>query len=160
MSRLNGNSGSDYTDLLMELLPLLAVAFSLALMRGIVFVRRSYMQRNFFDTACNVVFSSALVAALSVGLVLCLPLMGIELSHEVELGMVVLVSAGGVKLVDALLRKRFGLHIVDPQDEGVLTAFYESLTPEQRACHKEKCPFYKDERTGGEHGDDKASAHS
>lgn len=128
MAQAEHDGGTTYIQLLLDVMPLLIIAFGLLVIRGLAYIRKSYLHRSFLDILCNVLFSSAVMAAFAVGVVLCLPLLGVEMTPTAELGLTVFLSAGGMKMFDAIIRKRFGLHVVDFRDGEFFQALY-NLVP-------------------------------
>ena len=139
--------GSSYLVLFLEVWPLLVVAFVIALAQGWRGVLHSYRHRNVTETAINIILSSAAMALIAVGVAWALPLVpfvGDDFRNDAMAmsGVVIMVSAVGMKGLDALLRKYAGLSVFNPLDEEHRREFYDKMTPEQRAAHIAKCPFF------------------
>lgn len=135
---------SAYINLLVELWPLIAGAFIIALYQGWHGVKRSYLHRDFFSIFFNILLSSAFMAIVAVSVTLCLPLFGFERSPDTDLGVTIFLSAGGMKLVDALIRWKSGYKFVDLMDSLDIIELHHTMTPEQREQHKKHCPFQED----------------
>lgn len=135
---------SAYINLLVELWPLIAGAFIIALYQGWHGVKRSYLHRDFFSIFFNILLSSAFMAIVAVSVTLCLPLFGFERSPDTDLGVTIFLSAGGMKLVDALIRWKSGYKVVDLMDSLDISELHRTMTPEQREQHKKQCPFQED----------------
>lgn len=135
---------SAYINLLVELWPLIAGAFIIALYQGWHGVKRSYLHRDFFSIFFNILLSSAFMAIVAVSVTLCLPLFGFERSPDTDLGVTIFLSAGGMKLVDALIRRKSGYKFVDLMDSLDISELHRTMTPEQREQHKKHCPFQED----------------
>lgn len=135
---------SAYINLLVELWPLIAGAFIIALYQGWHGVKRSYLHRDFFSIFFNILLSSAFMAIVAVSVTLCLPLFGFERSPDTDLGVTIFLSAGGMKLVDALIRWKSGYKFVDLMDSLDISELHHTMTPEQREQHKKHCPFQED----------------
>lgn len=135
---------SAYINLLVELWPLIAGAFIIALYQGWHGVKRSYLHRDFFSIFFNILLSSAFMAIVAVSVMLCLPLFGFERSPDTDLGVTIFLSAGGMKLVDALIRWKSGYKFVDLTDSLDISELHRTMTLEQREQHKKHCPFQED----------------
>ena len=141
--------GSSYLVLFLEVWPLLVVAFVIALAQGWRGVLHSYRHRNVTETAINIILSSAAMALIAVGVAWVLPLVpviGADISNDAAAmsGVVIMVSAVGMKGLDAFMRKYAGLSVFNPLDAEHRREFYDKMTPEQRVAHIAKCPFFRE----------------
>ena len=150
---------SAYVNLLVELWPLIAGAFIIAMYQGWHGVKRSYLHRDFLNIFFNILFSSAFMAIVAVSVTLCLPLFGFERSPDVDLGVTIFLSAGGMKAIDAFIRWKSGYKFVDVMDGVYMNELRRNMTAEQCEQHKKQCPFredcarYKDINCGRDEGD-------
>ena len=135
---------STYLNLLVELWPLIVGAFVIAMYQGWHGVKRSYLHRDFCSVFFNILFSSAFMAIVAVGVTLCLPLFGLTRSPETDLGVTIFLSAGGMKAVDALIRWKSGYKFIDMMDGADINELHKKMTPAQREQHKQQCPFQSD----------------
>ena len=135
---------STYLNLLIELWPLIVGAFVIAMYQGWHGVKRSYLHRDFFGIFFNIILSSAFMAIVAVGVVLCLPFFGVTRSPETDLGLTIFLSAGGMKAVDALIRWKSGYKFIDLMDGNDINELRKKMTPAQREQHKQQCPFQRD----------------
>lgn len=110
-------SEATYIAALIELSPLIIVAFVIMVLRGLLYIKQTYLHRGVLEIFLNVVFSSIVMAFFSVGVVLCLSIINVNLSEEERLGVVVLLSSGGMKVLDALIRHKSGYHIFEVSQE-------------------------------------------
>lgn len=133
-----------YLGLLYEVWPMMLLAFLVHLCNGWRTVKESYLQRNFAGTVINIILSSAVMAVLAVAVVWVMPLIGYEPDPAAQMGVVVLVSASGLKSFDAFVRKRQGARIVRGGSAEDLSLMKDSMTAEQQARHMEICPYRKD----------------
>lgn len=141
-------TGSVYIDLLLEVWPLILLAFLISLLQGWRGVKQSYLHKNFVGTFTNIVFSSAVMSVLAVGVVFSLSVFDIEVNATEKLGVVIVLSATGMKGVDAFMRGRLrGYKFLNINDEQELKDMYNSMTPEQQAQHIRQCPFQRDCKT-------------
>lgn len=160
-----------YLSLLYEVWPLLLAAFCISLFRGWKRVQESYLHDNFWGTLCNTILSSAVMALIAVGTTWCLPLLGVDsIDPSTQMGITIMVSAGGMKLFDAWMEKNAGYVRMDPTNAKHLHRVKNALTDEQQQHHINICPF-KDNcgdcehclkrRQQGEldHADDEQAAH-
>ena len=135
---------STYLNLLVELWPLIAGAFVIAMYQGWHGVKRSYLHRDFCSVFFNILFSSAFMAIVAVGVTLCLPLFGLTRTPETDLGLTIFLSAGGMTAVDALIRWQSGYKFIAMLDGAAIIELRNKMTPAQRVRHKERFPFQND----------------
>lgn len=135
--------GASYLSLLVEVWPLLVVAFLIALAQGWRGVLHSYRHRNLRETVANIILSSAAMSLIAVGVAWVLPLVGINVKDDPELmmGIVIMVSAVGMKGLDAALRKFAGFSMFNMNDVEQIRDMYMRMTPAQREEHMRNCPF-------------------
>lgn len=144
MRGLSSHGPEVYLTLVMDVWPLLVLAFVIAFLRGWEWVKRSFFQRDFWSTFFNILLSSCLTAFATVGVVLCLSLFGVVSSDRLDLGLTILLSAGGMKAVDAFLRWRAGGAYIRPQNQGDLRDMHAGMDDDERLNHKSLCPFFND----------------
>ena len=135
---------TDYLSLLVEVWPLIMLAFVIAFVQGWRGVKRSYLHDNFIGTFLNIVLSSSVMALVAVAVTMVLDLFGADGSPDNRLGLTILLSAGGMKAVDSFMRKRFGFRIIDPLNKEHIQNMYNKMTPEQREQHIHQCAFRKE----------------
>ena len=135
---------SAYINLLVELWPLIAGAFVIAMYQGWHGIKRSYLHREFCSIFFNILLSSAFMAIVAVGVVLCLPFFGVTRTPETDLGLTIFLSAGGMKAVDAFIRWKSGYKFIDMMDGADINELRKKMTPAQREQHKQQCPFQND----------------
>ena len=135
---------SAYINLLVELWPLIAGAFVIAMYQGCHGIKRSYLHRDFCGIFFNILLSSAFMAIVAVGVVLCLPFFGVTRTPETDLGLTIFLSAGGMKAVDAFIRWKSGYKFIDMLDGADINELRKKMTPAQREQHKQQCPFQSD----------------
>lgn len=124
-----------YIALLLDLLPLFFVAFSILFLKGVSGLRSSFMRGSFLAQFANVVISSAIGSALAVGCALLLPLFDKNSDPTVMLGIVVFVAVAGVKVIDAILYKKLGVHFIDVSNNHSSDAEWMRMTQDERqAC--------------------------
>lgn len=137
-----------YISLLWDLVPLFSLAFSIFFLKGLKGLRAGLMGATFFTRFVGIVVSSALGGAFAVGCALLLPLFDRGDNPATMLGVVVFVSIAGVKIVDAALYKKLGVHFIDASEAGSADATWASMNREEREecmrdwkkdhCHKDR----------------------
>lgn len=146
MNSLNqGGSQPEYMGIVKGLWPLFLVGFGIALVSGAAHVKRSYLQRNKLQLVLNIIMSSAVSSAVALGFSLLAPLVYPEITPEMQIGIVLVVNGIGLKLFDAYMRKKYGLHVVDLMDPSDINFIRVQMTQEQRQEHVKNCPFKGDD---------------
>ena len=152
MNGLNQNNGGDvpeYIDIAKGLWPLFLAGFAVAIATGATHVKKGYLQRNKLSIALNIILSSAVSSAISLGFALLAPLFYPGITADMKLGIVLVINGIGLKLVDVYMRKKHGLQVVDLSDTADIHELRKSMTPEQRRLHAQDCPFKGSECCGG-----------
>ena len=145
MNSLNQNGGQvEYIGIAKGLWPLFLVGFGIALVSGAAHVKRSYLQRSKLQLALNIILSSVVSSAVALGFSLLAPLAYPSITPEMQVGIVLIVNGIGLKLFDAYMRKKHGLHVVDLMDPADINELRVKMTPEQRREHAKNCPFKGD----------------
>ena len=162
MNQSQSAVGSSYLVLFVEVWPLLIVAFLIAMAQGWRGILHSYCHRNVWETTVNIILSSAAMSLIAVGVAWVLPLIpfvGLDVRDDTALmsGVVIMVSAVGMKGLDAVMRKLAGFSVFNPKDDAHRQEYYDSLTPEQREAHMASCPFRTDCANCPLHDKDKRS---
>lgn len=121
-----------YISVLMDLLPLFALAFSIFFLKGLKGLRYSMVDRSFLSRFVNVIISSALGGAFAVGCALLLPLLDKRADPTLMVGVVVFVAIAGMKIVDGILYKKLGVHFLDGSDPASADSKWLSLTERER----------------------------
>lgn len=129
---------ASYVTILFELLPLLGLAFSIGVLRGLKGIKDSYTGTSFFNRFINVVLTSAVGAVFAVGCALLIPLLHTGVDENMMVGVVVFVSLCGVRLVDAIFFKYFGIHVIslDDSDDPDDTEWSKMSPEERHECMK------------------------
>lgn len=152
MNGLNQNNGGDvpeYIDIAKGLWPLFLTGFAVAIATGATHVKKGYLQRNKLSIALNIILSSAVSSAISLGFALLAPLFYPGITADMKLGIVLVINGIGLKLFDVYMRKKHGLQVVDLSDTADIHELRKSMTPEQRRLHAQDCPFKGSECCGG-----------
>ena len=123
---------SAYVDILLDLIPLFALAFSIFFLKGVKGLRKSCMGATGWANFANVIISSAVGGALAVGCALLLPLMDQSADPTVMIGIVVFVSVAGVKVLDGLMYKKLGVRFIDVSDNQSADAEWMQMSQEER----------------------------
>lgn len=140
-----------YLSLLLDLLPLFFLAFSIFFVKGLRGLRTSFLGKSFLARFVNVVISSALGGAFAVGCALLLPLLDKGGDPTVMVGVVVFVSIAGVKIVDALLYKKLGVHFIDASETGSADSMWVKMSEEEREnCMKQWQAQHGENKNGEE----------
>lgn len=153
MAPMNNLNQSDvqveYIDIAKGLWPLFLAGFAVAIATGATHVKKGYLQRNKLSIALNIILSSAVSSAISLGFALLAPLFYPGITADMKLGIVLVINGIGLKLFDVYMRKKHGLQVVDLSDTADIHELRKSMTPEQRQLHAQDCPFKGSECCGG-----------
>ena len=104
---------SSYINAIIDLLPLFGLAFSIVTLRGIKGLRAAYTGRQPMDRLLNLLWTSFICACFAVGCALIAPLLYKEVGPTGTIGIVVFISAGGIRIVDGFIFKHLGIHLID-----------------------------------------------
>lgn len=129
---------ASYVQILLELLPLLGLAFSIGILRGLKGIKESYTGTSFFNRFINVVLTSAVGAVFAVGCALLIPILHTSVDENMMVGVVVFVSLCGVRLVDAVCYKYLGIHVISASeaDDPENIEWSKMSEDERRECMK------------------------
>lgn len=112
-SGVMSNERNAYLALLFDFAPLLAIAFTIFMLKGLKAVKSSYLGASAASRFANVVLTSAIGAMLAVGCAVFVPLVYPQVNEASLFGIVVFLSVGGMRLMDAAVFKYLGIHLVD-----------------------------------------------
>lgn len=131
----------EYLTILRDLWPLALISGSLALMTFGHHVKRSYLQRSPGQIAFNMLWSAGTAMAVVVGTVTLLDYFVPDIPSTVQVGIAIAIGLGGIKFIDLITLKYFGLKVTDYMDPDLIAQDKDQMTPEQREQHYRKCPF-------------------
>lgn len=141
----NPQHASTYLALLYDVAPLIIMAFLIGMFRGWAGIKRSYLHENFWWTLFNIILTSAVMAALAVGVVLVLPIFNVDVTAAGGLGIVLVMSSLGSQGVDYVMKRYVvGARTISPFNADSLAKVKAGMTPAQQAQHRKACPFFKD----------------
>lgn len=129
---MNTQTGSSWFSLITDYAPLLLLGFSICMLKGMKGLRMSYMGKTFLARMLGLVIRSCIGAAMAVGCALLLPLLKIDVDQSTMLGVVVFISVCGVQIVDGLVYKYLGIHLVDMTDTTVTDSEWAKLDEIER----------------------------
>ena len=81
------------------------------------------------------------------GCALLLPVVCPVSTPEAQIGVVMIVGSLGAETIKQWLLKKLGLAVIDLKNPQDINEVRETMTPEQRKEHAERCPFRKKECT-------------
>lgn len=122
-----------YINTLIDMLPLFGVAFSIVMLKGLKGLRAAYVGKSMFDRFLNIVWTSFICACLAVGCAMLAPLLYKEVGPNVTLGIVVFISAGGIRIVDGFIFKHLGIHLIDTTTRTADDRAWDRLSDEDKA---------------------------
>lgn len=131
----------EYLQILLDLWPLALISGTLALLTFGHKVKASYLQRNPRQIAFNMFWSAGTTMALVVGTISLLDHFVPDLSASVQVGLAIAIGLGGIKFIDLITLKYFGLKVTDYMDTDLIALDKDKMTPEQRQQHYQQCPF-------------------
>lgn len=107
------NERNAYLALLFDFAPLLVIAFTVFMLKGLKVVKSSYLGGSLGSRFVNIVITSAIGALLAVGCAALVPVVYPQANAASLFGIVVFLSVGGMRLMDTVLFKYLGIHLVD-----------------------------------------------
>lgn len=112
-SEVMSSERNAYLALLFDFAPLLVVAFTVFMLKGLKVVKSSYLGVSIMSRFVNVIITSAIGAMLAVGCAALVPVIYPQANEASLFGIVVFLSVGGMRLMDTVLFKYLGIHLVD-----------------------------------------------
>lgn len=135
-----------YVALFMDFLPLLGLAFTILMLKGLKAVKASYMGETFMARFANIIITSSIGALLAVGCAAVLPLVYPSGANEASMaGIVVFMAVGGVRVVDGLVFKYMGIHLVDSSLVSPAESEWLALSESER---QEALELWRERRNG------------
>lgn len=128
---------NSYISLLIEFAPLFLMAFTILMLKGMQSIKAGYMGRSLMGRFLNLVLTSVVGAALAVGCAAIVPMVYPQATPGALVGVTVFMTIGGVRLVDGLAFKHFGIHLVDSTEMNPAQSEWLLLSDTERAqCMK------------------------
>jgi len=135
---------SEYLSVIRDAWPLVAICFATAFFWGLRKIKNGYKMRNITGIIGNLIFTSLSAMVLGFGSVLLLPYFYPETTPSIEIGVGVLVSIFGQKIIDIVLVKKFGLTTLDLMDKEDMDSVRNSMGEHDKMLHARQCPFKSD----------------
>lgn len=129
---MDGQSNNSWFSLITDYAPLLVLGFSICMLKGMKGLRMSYMGKTFLSRIFGLMIRSCIGAVMAVGCALLLPLLKIEVDQSTMLGVVVFISVCGVQIVDGLVYKYLGIHLVDMSDTTIAESAWDKLDESEK----------------------------
>lgn len=112
-SEVMSSGKNAYLALLFDFAPLLIIAFTVFMLKGLKAVKSSYLGTSVMSRFVNIVITSAIGAILAVGCAALVPVVYPQANEASLFGIVIFLSVGGMRLMDTVLFKYLGIHLVD-----------------------------------------------
>lgn len=130
--RMNSTRASSYIALFLDFLPLFGMAFTILMLKGLKVIKASYMGETLMARLFNVILSSAVGAVLAVGCAAVMPLVYPSAGEASMVGITIFMAVGGVRVVDGLVYKHLGIHLVDNSDASHAESEWLSMSRRER----------------------------
>lgn len=144
-------AAESWVSLLYDYAPLFLLGFTMCMLRGLRGLKASYLGKTFLSKMLNLVIRSSIGAGLAVACALIMPLLKINPDPTTMLGVVVFVSVCGVQIVDGLIYKYMGIHLVDSTGLTEEDAQWQSM---DMAARRKALEIYKQSLEKQEDGQD------
>ena len=138
------SQATDYLEIFRILWPVIAAGFIASFFWGLRRIKNGYKQNGVLSVLGNLIFTSLGSMMLGFGVVLVLPHFYSDVTPSIELGVGILVSIMGQKIIDIFLMKKFGLATVDLMNREDVSSIRSRMTEEDRIQHAKQCPFRED----------------
>ena len=142
------SQATDYLETFRNLWPVLAACYISAFFWGLRRIKNSYKHQNILSVLGNLLFTSLSSMVLGFGSVLVLPYFYADVTPGLEIGVGILVSIMGQKIIDIFIMKKLGLSTVDLMNRDDVSAIRDRMTEKDRIEHAKQCPFKEDMRDG------------
>lgn len=136
---------AEYLEWFRGIWPLALLACVLAFLVAAGHIKRSYRQRSLREVVVNLIWSGLVGGSMAVGAVALLPLAVPDPTRGMEIGVAVFVGLFGFKGVDAFLRRKWGLSVVNLMDPDDINDIRKVMSPSQQEEHARNCPFRCDD---------------
>lgn len=100
-------------EVLIEFAPLFGLSFSIFALKGFRLSHATKWRGGFWTHLLDIILSSMVGAFLIVSFCVIVMSMTPQLDAVAIIGLAVFLSVGGVSLVDGIVHKYFGIHIID-----------------------------------------------
>lgn len=136
---------TEYIAVIKDSWPLITLSVSVAFASTLYQLKRGYKQRTFAQQVVTVVANTIITSSVAMGCALLLPVVCPVSTPEAQIGVVMIVGSLGAETIKQWLLKKLGLYVIDPKNPQEINEVRETMTPEQRKEHVERCPFRKEE---------------
>ena len=136
---------TEYIAVMKNTWPLVALSVSVAFASTLYQLKRGYKQRTFYQQVVTVVANTIITSSVAMGCALLLPVVFPVATPEAQMGVVMIVGSLGAETIKQWLLKKLGLSVIDLKNPQEINEVRETMTPEQRKAHVERCPFRKEE---------------
>lgn len=139
---------NSYVSVLFEFVPLFMMAFTVLMLKGIQSIKAGYMGRSLMGKFINLVLSSVVGAVLAVGCAALVPMIYPQATPASLVGVTVFMTIGGIRLVDGMAFKHFGIHLVDSSGANPAESEWLLLSDAERVKCMELWHKHKGEDNG------------
>lgn len=136
---------TEYITVIKDSWPLIVLSVSVAFASTLYQLKRGYKQRTFAQQVVTVVANTIITSSVAMGCALLLPVVCPVSTPEAQIGVVMIVGSLGAETIKQWLLKKLGLSVIDLKNPQEINEVRETMTPEQRKEHAERCPFRKEE---------------
>lgn len=136
---------TEYIAVMKNTWPLVALSVLIAFASTLYQLKRGYKQRTFSQQVVTVVANTIITSSVAMGCALLLPVVFPVATPEAQMGVVMIVGSLGAETIKQWLLKKLGLSVIDLKNPQEINEVRETMTPEQRKAHVERCPFRKEE---------------
>lgn len=136
---------TEYITVIKDSWPLIVLSVSVAFASTLYQLKRGYKQRTFAQQVVTVVANTIITSSVAMGCALLLPVVCPVSTPEAQIGVVMIVGSLGAETIKQWLLKKLGLSVIDLKNPQDINEVRETMTPEQRKEHAERCPFRKEE---------------
>lgn len=104
---------STFKEVLIEFAPLFGLSFSIFALKGFRLSHSAKWVGGFWTNLLDITLSSTMGAFLITGFCILVAALRPDIGDMLVIGLAIFLSVGGVSLVDGLVYKYFGVHILD-----------------------------------------------
>lgn len=141
----NVTTATDYVTHIMNAWPALAAMFVGSFFFGLQKkIKNGYKLNSALAIIGNQIFTSLGATVIGFGTILILPLVAPDITSDVKLGIGIVSSIMGQNILNLVLVKYFGLHVVDLMNKEDMDRIYDAMDEHSRKKHLEQCPFRGD----------------
>lgn len=133
VSTMPAGKAESYINLMVDMLPLFGLAFSIIVLKGLAGIKSAYVGTSMLSRFLNIIWTATIGAIMAVGCAALAPVIYPSIGLDASVGITVLMSVGGLRLVDSMVYKHLGIHLVDSESQSKEDREWADMSEEDKA---------------------------